>query len=82
MAPDLAKVFKDGVARIRQAFPDYGGTNKAQVAEREQVTNRFGCCGTHRGEFEDIAPTGKQVEFRGDSTDTVVAGKVVESSVE
>jgi predicted ester cyclase len=56
MAPNLVQVFKDGVTRIRQAFPDYGGTNEAQVAEREQVTNRFGFCGAYRGEFEDVAP--------------------------
>ena len=47
MSPELAEEFKRDVAVIRRAFPDYGGTNVTQIAEGEQVANRFVFLGTH-----------------------------------
>jgi predicted ester cyclase len=82
MAPELAEEFKRDLAEIRQAFPDYAGTNVDQIAEGEKVANRFVFLGTHLGEFEGVAPTGKRVEFLGHSIDRVVEGKIVESWVE
>ena len=82
MAPELAEEFKRDVAEIRRAFPDYAGTNVDQIAEGEKVANRFVFLGTHLGEFEGVAPTGKRVEFVGHSIDRVVEGKIVESWVE
>jgi predicted ester cyclase len=82
MAPELAEEFKRDVAEIRQAFPDYAGTNVDQIAEGEKVANRFVFLGTHLGEFEGVAPTGKRVEFLGHSIDRVVDEKIVESWVE
>jgi predicted ester cyclase len=82
MAPELAEEFKRDVAEIRRAFPDYAGTNVDQIAEGEKVANRFVFLGTHLGEFEGVAPTGKRVEFVGHSIDRVVDGKIVESWVE
>jgi predicted ester cyclase len=82
MAPDLAREFKEGIAELRQAFPDYHGTNEIQIAEGDLVANRFVFHGTHRGEFMGIAPTGREVTFEGLSLDRVVDGKIVESIVE
>ena len=82
MAPELADEFKRDVAEIRRAFPDYAGTNVEQIAEGEEVANRFVFLGTHLGEFEGVTPTGKRVEFVGHSIDRVVEGKIVESWVE
>jgi predicted ester cyclase len=82
MAPDLAQEFKRGMAEIRQAFPDYHGTNEIQIAEGDMVANRWVFHGTHRGEFMGIAPTGREVTFRGLSIDRVVDGKIVESIIE
>jgi predicted ester cyclase len=82
MAPELADEFKRDVAEIRRAFPDYAGTNVEQIAEGEEVANRFVFLGTHLGEFEGVNPTGKRVEFVGHSIDRVVEGKIVESWVE
>ena len=82
MAPELAGEFKRDVAEIRRAFPDYAGTNVEQIAEGEEVANRFVFLGTHLGEFEGVNPTGKRVEFVGHSIDRVVEGKIVESWVE
>jgi predicted ester cyclase len=82
MAPELAEEFKRHVAEIRRAFPDYAGTNVEQIAEGEEVANRFVFLGTHLGEFEGVNPTGKRVEFVGHSIDRVIEGKIVESWVE
>jgi len=82
MAPELADEFKRDVAEIRRAFPDYAGTNVEQIAEGEEVANRFVFLGTHLGEFEGVNPTGKRVEFVGHSIDRVIEGKIVESWVE
>jgi predicted ester cyclase len=82
MAPELAEEFKRDVTEIRRAFPDYGGTNVEQIAEGEKVANRFVFLGTHLGEFEGVAPTGKRVEFVGHSIDRVIDEKIVESWVE
>ena len=77
MAPELADEFKRDVAEIRRAFPDYAGTNVQQIAEGEEVANRFVFLGTHLGEFEGVNSTGKRVEFVGHSIDRVVEGKIV-----
>jgi predicted ester cyclase len=82
MATELADEFKRDVAEIRRAFPDYAGTNVEQIAEGEEVANRFVFLGTHLGEFEGVNPTGRRVEFVGHSIDRVVEGKIVESWVE
>jgi predicted ester cyclase len=82
MAHELADEFKSEVAEMRRAFPDYAGTNVEQIAEGEEVANRFVYLGTHLGEFEGVSPTGKRVEFVGHSIDRVVEGKIVESWVE
>ena len=82
MAPELADEFKRDVTEIRRAFPDYAGTNVEQIAEGEEVANRFVFLGTHLGEFKGVNPTGKRVEFVGHSIDRVVEGKIVESWVE
>jgi predicted ester cyclase len=82
MAPELPEEFKQGVSELRLAFPDYHGTNEIQVAEGDMVANRFVAYGTHRGEFMGVAPTGRQVTFRGLSLDKVIDGKIVGSIVE
>ena len=82
MAPELAEEFKRSVGEIRGAFPDYAGTNVEQVAEGDRVANRFVFLGTHLGEFMGVAPTGRRVEFVGNSIDRVVDGRIVESWVE
>src|SRR5215203_4037678 len=82
MAPELAQEFKQGIAELRLAFPDYHGTNEIQVAEGDMVASRFVFYGTHRGEFMGVAPTGRRVTIRGLALDKVVDGKIVESIVE
>jgi predicted ester cyclase len=82
MAPELAQEFKQGIAELRHSFPDYHGTNEIQVAEGDMVANRFVFYGTHQGEYMGVAPTGREVTFRGLTLDKVIDGKIVEVIVE
>ena len=50
MAPDVAAEFKEGIAEIRRAFPDYHGADEIQIAEGDLVAGRFVFYGTHEGE--------------------------------
>src|SRR3712207_2326253 len=77
-APEVAQELKQAVAEIRQAFPDYRGTSEIQIAEGDMVANRWVAHGTHRGEFMGIAPTGREVTFRGIAIDRMADGKIVE----
>ena len=82
MVPDIAREFKEGIAEVRRAFPDYHGTNEIQIAEGDMVANLFVFYGTHEGEFMGVAPTGRQVKFTGLNIDRVVDGKIVENWIE
>ena len=70
--------FRAIVAHFRSFLPDFALTIEEQIAEGDKVATRVTCRGTHRGEIEGIAPTGKRVEFWGFAIDRLVDGKVVE----
>jgi predicted ester cyclase len=82
MAPDVAAEFREGITELRQSFPDYHGADEIQVAEGDMVAGRFIFYGTHEGEFMGVAPTGRQVTFRGLSLNRLVDGKIVEAWIE
>lgn len=63
---------------IRSAFPDHHLTIEDQVAEGDKVVTRVTFHGTHQGQFNGIAPTGKQVKWPGIAMDRIADGKVVE----
>ena len=50
---------------IRAAFPDWYSTAEELIAEGDGVAERWTGRGTHRGEFQGIPPTGKQVAVPG-----------------
>jgi predicted ester cyclase len=49
-----------------------------QIAEGDKVVTRVTFHGTHQGQFNGIAPTGKQVKWSGIAMDRIADGKVVE----
>src|SRR5918997_3580222 len=62
------------------AFPDFRVTLEDQIAEGNKVVNRWTVRGTHRGEFQGVAPAGKEVEFTGIHITTInEEGKLHES---
>jgi steroid delta-isomerase-like uncharacterized protein len=65
----------------RTAFPDVRLTIEDIIAEGETVTARWSCHGTHKGDLNGIAPTGKQFTISGISIARFDSGKMVEGWV-
>lgn len=67
---------------VSEAFPDIRLTVQDIAAEGETVAARVAFHGTHRGEFQGIPPTDKEVAFTSMEFNRVVGGKVEEHWVE
>jgi steroid delta-isomerase-like uncharacterized protein len=63
---------------FRGSFPDWHSTFEELVAEGDRVAERWTGRGTHLGELQGIAPTGKRVEVPGSVFYRIVEGKIVE----
>jgi predicted ester cyclase len=61
-----------------EAFPDLRLTVEDIFSGGDMVAARVAFRGTHRGEFQDIPPTDKQVAFSSIEIDRMVDGKVAE----
>lgn len=60
------------------AFPDLKWTIEHLIAEGDLVSVYLTGHGTHQGEFQGIAPTGKSVTFEGMGIIRIADGKVAE----
>jgi steroid delta-isomerase-like uncharacterized protein len=60
------------------AFPDLRVTIEDMIAEGDQVVTRATWRGTHQGEFQGIAPTGKPMTLTGIQILRIRDGKLVE----
>jgi predicted ester cyclase len=65
-------------ADYRKAFPDLRVTVKDVIAEGDKVAARLRFRGTHRGELDGIAPTGRRVDCTGIVISRMEGGKIVE----
>jgi predicted ester cyclase len=65
-----------------EAFPDLRLTVQDIMAEGDMVAARVAFRGTHRGEFQGIPPTDKEVNFTAMEFNRVIDGKVEEHWVE
>ena len=74
----LIDTFKDTFAEARAGFPDLSITVEDLMAEGDRVAARVVIRGTHRGEFQGIAPTGKRVEVKAMDMSRISNGKIVE----
>jgi steroid delta-isomerase-like uncharacterized protein len=72
---------KKRVALYRNAFPDIRLTVEDIIAEGDTVVARWSCSGTHKGELNGIAPTGKQFNITGVSIARFTNGKMFEGYV-
>jgi len=73
--------FKAYVSAFRAAFPDLHATVEDQIAEGDRAAMRFSVIATHKGEFQGIPPTGKQITLSGINIQRIVDGKIVENWV-
>jgi predicted ester cyclase len=62
----------------REGFPDLTIAVEDVMAEGDRVRARVTMRGTHSGEFQGIAPTGKRVEVRAIDMFRIEHGKIVE----
>jgi ketosteroid isomerase-like protein len=63
---------------LKTAFPDVRMTVRDLIVDGNRAVWRWTFTGTHHGEFNGIAPTGKQVEYDGVSIEQVHEGKIIE----
>ena len=73
--------FKAYVSAFRAAFPDTHATIEDQIAEEDKVAMRFTVRARHRGAFQGLPPTGKQVLLSGIDIQRIADGKVAENWV-
>jgi steroid delta-isomerase-like uncharacterized protein len=70
---------KGVVKMFSVAFPDLQHTVDEMVAEGNTVAARWSVQGTHRGDFQGIAPTGEQVKVSGTTVHHMENGKITET---
>jgi steroid delta-isomerase-like uncharacterized protein len=69
---------KQAAADYRRAFPDLRVTVEDLIAEGDKVVARLRFRGTHRGELNGIAPTGRRVDCSGIVVSRMEGGKIAE----
>jgi len=78
-AADQAEAARQEAANFRQGFPDVISAIEDLIAEGDKVVARWRSRATHQGDYLDIAPTGKEVEFTGISFYRIEGGKIAQS---
>jgi len=74
--------FRQVVAMFRTAFPDLHVTFEEEFAVDDVVIHRGYVTGTHKGEFQGIPPTGKQVKMKTLDIWRIANGMAVENWVQ
>lgn len=93
LAPDYALHFpgsppvdreghKGLVMMFRAGFPDWAETVDDVIAEGDKVVVRVTGKGTHDGEFQGVAPTGRHVTCTGVGIGRVANGRIAEAWAE
>jgi steroid delta-isomerase-like uncharacterized protein len=78
-APLNRDAAKQVVTMFGTAFPDLRHTVDEMVAEDNAVVARWSVLGTHRGDFQGIAATGRLVRLSGTTVHHMSEGKIVET---
>ena len=77
--PNRIEEEKQQVTALRAAFTEGQVTIEDQIAAGDKVVTRWSSRGIHRGEFQGIPPTGKQVTVTGILIQRIAGGKIVEA---
>lgn len=73
------EAFRQMLRTLRTGFPDFKTTIEDVIVEDDKVAERVTSRGTHNGEFQGVAPTGKSVTMAGISMFRIADGKIVEN---
>jgi predicted ester cyclase len=74
--------FKMVIGLFRTAFPDFQVTLEEELAEDDKVITRGHFTGSHKGDFQGIPPTGKQIKVKYIDVWRIADGKMVENWVQ
>ena len=69
---------KGFISGYRAAFPDVRSEVEDQIAEGDKVVTRWTSRGTHEGDLNGIAPTGKAMETSGVTIERIAGDRIVE----
>jgi predicted ester cyclase len=69
---------KGFIAGYRGAFPDVRSVVEDQIAEGDKVVTRWTSRGTHNGDLNGFAPTGKRMELTGVTIERIVGDRIAE----
>jgi steroid delta-isomerase-like uncharacterized protein len=69
---------KEIITACRAAFEHLDVTVEDMVAEGDKVAARFTACGTHKGSFMNLPPTGKPITMTGIEIFRIEDGKIAE----
>ncbi len=70
--------FRTFFTGLRAAFPDLKVEPQTLVAEGDQVAFAYEITGTHKGDFNGVAATGRPIKVRGMQIGRFEDGKMVE----
>ncbi|RRA47983.1 ester cyclase [Acidipila sp. EB88] len=73
-----AQGYIDLFTEMRTAFPDLKASPEHITADEDTVAMAYTITGTHEGDFQGIAPTGKKIKARGVQIARFENGKMVE----
>jgi predicted ester cyclase len=73
---------KLAIREMRVGFPDVDVTLSDVILEGDRVAYRWTMRGTHRGEYEEVAATGKPVTYTGITLLRLQDGRVAEDQFE
>ena len=76
--PDMVKRI---AVMLRTGFPDSHYTVEDLIAEGDRVATRYTFYGTHTGDYQGFAPTGKPAQMTGMLVSLIVDGRFVEEWV-
>lgn len=68
----------DSVRYLRTAFPDFNVRVEEIIECGDRTATRVTASGTHQGEFEGIAPTGRSVEFASIAIHRLADRRIIE----
>ncbi len=72
------EAFKQFRNAMYTGFPDLHHTIEDLIAEGDKVASRFTARGTHKGEFQGVPATGKQIVITGLNVNRVAGDKLAE----
>jgi steroid delta-isomerase-like uncharacterized protein len=78
VGPANIETLKRFAQTLRGAFPDWHSTLEEMVGEENTVAERWTGQGTHQGEFQGAAPTGRRVMVPGAVFYRIAGGKIAE----